>query len=98
MKLFAEQKQMHRFRKQSYGDQRGQARRWARGEIGTCTLRSMERLANGNLLSSTGNSTQDSVVISVGKESEREWLCGHESLSSFAVQQAGSQPCPSMLL
>ena len=34
-------------------------------------------MANGDLLYSTGNSTQYSVIIYVGKESEREWLCVH---------------------
>ena len=29
------------------------------------------------LLYSTGNSTQYSVLIYVGKESEREWICVH---------------------
>ena len=45
--------------------------------IGICTLRYMEQLANRNLLYSTGNSTQYSVIIYVGKESEREWICVH---------------------
>ena len=37
-------------------------------------LRSMGWLANGNLLYSTGSSTQYSVIIYVEKESERHWL------------------------
>ena len=45
--------------------------------IGICTLRYMEQLANRNLLYSTGNSTQYSVIIYVGKESEIEWICVH---------------------
>ena len=36
------------------------------------TLRYTERLPNGDLLCSTGNSTQYSVIIYVEKESERE--------------------------
>lgn len=44
---------------------------------GTCTLRSMEGLANGDLLSSTGSSTHYSVIAYVRKESAREWMCGH---------------------
>ena len=40
-------------------------------EIGRYTLRPMERLVNGDLLYSTGNSTQYSVTIYVGKESEK---------------------------
>ena len=43
--------------------------------IGLCTLRYMERLTNGDLLYSTESSTQYSVIIYVGKESEREWMC-----------------------
>ena len=35
----------------------------------------MERLANGELLYSTGNSTKYSVIIYIGKESEKEWMC-----------------------
>ena len=38
------------------------------------TLRYVESLANGDLLHSTENSTQYSVIIYGGKESEREWM------------------------
>ena len=34
----------------------------------------MELLAKGHLLYSAENSTQYSVIIYVGKESEREWM------------------------
>ena len=44
-------------------------------EMVICTLWCMENLANGDLLYSTGYSAQDSVIIYVGKESEREWMC-----------------------
>ena len=43
--------------------------------FGICTLRYVELLANGDLLYSTENSTQYSVVIYVGKESEGKWVC-----------------------
>ena len=43
--------------------------------IGIGTLRYMEWLANKDLLYSTENSTQYSVIIYVRKESEREWIC-----------------------
>ena len=43
--------------------------------IGICKLKYMERLANGDMLYSTENSTQYSMVIYVGKELEREWMC-----------------------
>ena len=84
MNLLAEEKQTHRLWKQTHGDQReqvlgGGGRRgggmdWGSG-TGTCTLRSMEELANGDLLSSTGSSMYYSVITYMGKESEREWTC-----------------------
>ena len=40
-----------------------------------CTMWYMERLASGDLLDSTGNSTQYPVTIFMGKESEEEWMC-----------------------
>ena len=74
IKLSAEQKETHGLWRTWVvkGD-----RRWGRDGlgcgIGTCTLRSMEGLANGDLLSSTENSTHYSLIIYVGNESEREW-------------------------
>ena len=47
---------------------------WGFG-IGICTLSYIELLANGDLLYCTENSTQYSVIIYVGKESKREWIC-----------------------
>ena len=56
---------------------KGDRRSWVEGGsgfgIGTCTLRYMESLAK-DLLYSTENSTQCSVIIYVGKQSEREWM------------------------
>ena len=54
--------------------------RWVEGidwqlRISMCTLGYMEQLANGNMLYSTENSIQGSVMIYVGKESEGEWMC-----------------------
>ena len=43
--------------------------------MGICTLWSVECLANRDLPYSTGDSTQYSVIIYVGKESEKEWIC-----------------------
>ena len=66
MNLFAEKKQIHRFWKQTYGYQRGQVwgRRmdWGFGND-MCTLKYMEWLASGDLLYSTGNSIQYSVIF-----------------------------------
>ena len=44
---------------------------------GTCTLWSMEGLASGDLLYTTGNSSQYFVIIYMGKESEKEgtYIC-----------------------
>ena len=42
---------------------------------GIGTLRSTEGLANGDLLDSTGNSTQYSVILHVGEECDKEWMC-----------------------
>ena len=39
---------------------------------GICTLLYMECMVSGDLLHSTGNSTQYSVITSVGKECEKE--------------------------
>ena len=51
---------------------------WGRGRDGvwvwdwhTCTLRYMEQLAKGDLLYSTENSAQHSVIIYVGKNQNR---------------------------
>ena len=56
---------------QTYNYQTGQVGSgemdWEFG-IGMCTLRYMEWLANGDLLFSTENSTQYSVIIYVGKK------------------------------
>ena len=43
--------------------------------IVVCTLRYVEWLASGALLYCTENSTRYSVIIYVGKEPEREWMC-----------------------
>ena len=47
---------------------------WGFG-INIGTPRHMEQLAKGDLLYSTDNSTQYCMIIHVGKESEREWIC-----------------------
>ena len=44
-------------------------------EIGTCTLLCVEWLAIGDLLYSTGNSTQYSVIAYMEKESEKKGIC-----------------------
>ena len=80
MNLLTKKKQTHRHRKQTYGYQRGQVgggvgeMDWGFG-IGICPLWYMEWLVNGDLLYSPENPTQYSVIIYMGKESEKEWLC-----------------------
>ena len=44
-------------------------------------------VANGDLLYNTENSTWYSVIIYVGKESEREWMCVYVFLSPFVVAE-----------
>ena len=73
-------KRLNRLRKQTYDYQRGQVvgEGWTRGfGIGIFALRYMELLAIGDMLYITEKYTQYSVIIYVGKESEREWICVH---------------------
>ena len=49
---------------------------WGFG-IGIGTLRAREWLATGDPLCRTGKSAQYSVMIYMGKESEREWMRVH---------------------
>ena len=65
--------------------------------ISICTLRYMEWLANTDLLYSTENSTQYSVIIYMRKESEIKWMCIHTQLNHFVVQQKLSH-CKSTML
>ena len=51
-----------------------------------------------DLLYSTENSTQYAVIIYVGKESERQWMCVYVWLGHFAVQQKWWQPCKLTML
>ena len=47
---------------------------WGRDRLGVWDWL-IERFANGDLLYGTENSTQYSVIICVGKESESKWMC-----------------------
>ena len=49
---------------------------WESG-VSICTLSYLELLAIGDLLYSTENSTSYSIIVYVGKECEREWVCAH---------------------
>ena len=46
-----------------------------------------------DLLYSTGNSTQYSLITHVGQESEKEWICVYVKLNHSVVQQKLSQHC-----
>ena len=70
---------------------------WGFG-IGVNTVRYTECLASGDLLHSTKTSIQYSVIIYVGKESEREGMYVYIELNHFVVQQKSSQHCKSTTL
>ena len=70
---------------------------WGFG-TGICTLRSMEWPAFGDPQCGTENSTQSPVIIYVGEEFERGWMCVYVRLGHFVVQQKLSQPCKSTML
>lgn len=77
MNLYTKRIQTHRHRKQTYGHQRGQAQggmAWGLG-TGRRTLSSVEWMVSRDLPCSTGSSAQYPVLVHVGKESEREWVC-----------------------
>ena len=76
MNLFTKQKQTHRLRKQIYGYQgvRQGGINWEIG-IDIYTRLYIKQITNQNLLYSTGNSTQYSVMTYMGKESKKEWIC-----------------------
>ena len=75
MNLFTKQKLSHRCRKQTYGYQGGKGGgiSWKIG-IDTCTLLHIKQITNKDLLYSTDNSTQYSVMAYMGKESKKEWM------------------------
>ena len=75
MNLFIKQIGSHRCRKQIYGHQGGKGGgiSWEIG-IDIYTLLYIKQITNKNLLYSTGNSTQYSVMTYMGKESKRVWI------------------------
>ena len=73
--LFTKHKETHRLQKQTYGYQRGQAVRRDGLGVWDWHLHTVVYAMTRVLLYSTENSTQYSVIIYVGKESEKEWLC-----------------------
>ena len=68
----------HRCRKQTYGYWGGRARgiNWEI-EIDIYTLLYIKQITNKDLLYSTVNSTQYSVMAYMGKESKKEWIYVH---------------------
>ena len=75
MNLSTKQKWSYRCRKQTYGYQgvRGGGINWEIG-IDIYTLLYIKQISNKDLLYSTGNSTQYSVMAYMEKESKKEWI------------------------
>ena len=77
MNLFTKQNQTQRLRKQTYGYQRGKVGGGGINQefgINIHTLLYRKQIINKDLLYSTGNSTQYSVITYMEKESEKEWI------------------------
>ena len=76
MNLSTKQKKSHRHRKQTYGYQRGKVWGGINQEFGIniYTLLYIKQITNKDLLYSTGNSTQYSVMAYMGKESKKECI------------------------
>ena len=76
MNFYANQKQIHRCRKQAFSYQRGKGQGGMNWEFGPdiYTLLYIKQRTDKDLLYGTGNSTQDSVVTYRGKESEKEQI------------------------
>ena len=78
--LYAEQKQIHFENKLTVtrGERRGWGEQWIRGlGLAYAQWGIWNDWPMGDLLSSTANSIQYFVIIYVGKESEKEWMCVH---------------------
>ena len=56
-----------------------------------------KQITNKDLLYSTGNSSQYSVMAYMEKESKKEWIYVHIKLIHFAVQQKVTQHCKSTI-
>ena len=69
MNLFTKQKQIHRHRKQTCDYQREKVGSW--GLTHTYALPYIKQRINKDLLYSTGDSTQYSIITYMGKESEK---------------------------
>ena len=94
MILFEEQKQILKTNLWLPKGMGGGGVDWSVG-IGICTLRYMEWVANSELLYSTENSNQYSVIIYMEKESEKVSMRVYVQLNHFVVQQKLLQHCKS---
>ena len=96
--LFAKQKQTPRLQKYTYGSQRRHVmgREGMDQGFGMYTLSYTDWMGNGDLLYSTGNTTQQSVITYIGKESEKIdiSMCITESL---CCTQKSLQCCKSII-
>ena len=70
---------------------------WETG-IDIYTLLYIKQRTNKDLLQSTGNSTQSSVMGYRGKESKKEWIYVYAQLIHFAVHLKLTQHCKSTVL
>ena len=62
------------------------------------TLLYIKWITNKDLLYSTRNSPQYSVMTYMGKGSKEEWICVYAYLIYFAVQQKSTQHCEPTIL
>ena len=76
MNISTKQKQTHRHREQTCGCQGREGwggKDWEVG-ISRCKLVYIKQITTKDLLYSTGNSTQYSVMTYMGKESKKDWI------------------------
>ena len=66
--------------------------------INIYTLIYIKQVIDKDLLYSTGNSTQYSVITYMGKESEKEWIYVYVQLNHLAVHLKLTQHCKSARL
>ena len=98
MNVFTKQKQPCRLREQTFGYQRGKVAGGGGGGginqvvgINICTLLYIKQIINKDLLYSTENSTQYSVITYKGKESEKEYIYIYMTESLFCTPEAKTQ-------
>ena len=96
--VFAEQKQTQRLRKHVQWPKGTHWLGWTEGVELAYAHWGLWWLVHRDLLSHTENPTQYSVIMCMGKGSEKEWMCGHGSRNPLVVQLQWSPPCKSTSL